>query len=181
MSGLPSFTYHPDPLASGSVTPSDTTCRCCGQARGYVYTGPVYSEQDDLDDALCPWCIADGQAARKFDAAFVDSEAFAADLPDKVMDEICLRTPGYSSWQQEVWPVCCDDATQFLRPTGIQEIRRDHYQLEGLLMPHIVYELGISGGAANRLLDSLKRDQSPTAYIFQCRHCLEYKFHIDGV
>ncbi len=31
---LPTFKYHPDPLATGSVIESNVECVCCGQARG---------------------------------------------------------------------------------------------------------------------------------------------------
>jgi uncharacterized protein CbrC (UPF0167 family) len=30
---------------------------------------------EELEDAFCPWCIADGSAAEQFDAEFVDPEA----------------------------------------------------------------------------------------------------------
>ena len=68
---LPTFRYHPEPLTSGSIVSSDLTCQCCGRARGYIYTGPVYAEEE-LNEALCPWCIADGSAAGRFQANFVD-------------------------------------------------------------------------------------------------------------
>jgi uncharacterized protein len=180
MATLPEFRYHPDPLRSGSIEASDAVCRCCNQARGYVYSGPVYAEHD-LDAALCPWCIAEGKAARRFDASFVDSEAFTGEVPAPVMDEVCSRTPGYAGWQQEQWPVCCGDAAAFLRPAGIDDIRREQYQLEGAIMGHIVHDMQISGGAATRLLDSLRKDQSPTLYVFECLHCQTYHFHIDGL
>lgn len=174
----PAFRYHPDPVRSGSVIASSEKCRCCGQERGFIYTGPVFSEEE-LDDALCPWCIADGKAHRKFDATFVDSEVFADETPDLVIKEICERTPGYASWQSGHWPACCGDATAFLQPSGIAEIRRENYELEGQIMSHIVHGMKISGGAANRLLDSLQRDASPTLYVFRCLKCERYHFHID--
>lgn len=37
---LPKFKYHPDPVATGHLVESDTACACCGQVRGYIYTGP---------------------------------------------------------------------------------------------------------------------------------------------
>jgi uncharacterized protein CbrC (UPF0167 family) len=175
---LPEFRYHPDSIRSGSVEPLDATCRCCRKARGFIYTGPVYAEKD-LSGALCPWCIADGSAHEKFDATFVDSEAFPDDVPESAIEEITERTPGYSAWQGEQWPACCGDAARFLRPTGLAQIRAEQRELEGLLMGHIVHEMGISGGAATRLLASLDRDKGPTAYIFECRTCGTPKFHID--
>jgi uncharacterized protein CbrC (UPF0167 family) len=89
---LPTFRYHRDPLTSGSVAASVKKCKCCKQARGFIYTGPVYAESD-LDEALCPWCIADGSAAEKFVATFVDSEAFPKDAPEAAVKEIIERTP----------------------------------------------------------------------------------------
>jgi uncharacterized protein CbrC (UPF0167 family) len=174
---LPAFRYHPNPVASGSLVESQKACRCCGKPRGYLYTGPVYCEED-LDDALCPWCIADGSAQTKFGATFVDSEAFPGDAPDQAMDEIVERTPGFNSWQSERWPCCCGDTAAFLRPAGIQELR-EQQELEGFALSHIIYEMGISGGAAKRLLESLHRDTGPTAYLFQCLHCRQYLFHVD--
>lgn len=174
---LPPFRYHPDPIASGSVKASDAKCRCCRKPRGYIYTGPVYAEKE-LDDSLCPWCIAAGTAYQKYDALFVDTDAIDG-APEEVIDEISQRTPGFNSWQGEQWPVCCEDATAFLKPVGIAEIRRDHHALEGSLMSYIVYEMGISGGAANRLLESLDRDKGPTAYLFRCLHCERHHVYVD--
>ena len=176
---LPTFRYHPDPLGSGSVVASTTECRCCGQARGCIYAGPVYAE-DDLDDALCPWCIADGRAHRKFDAEFVDSEAFDDGAPEAAVEEITRRTPGFSAWQSQRWPACCGDATAFIAPAGIAEIRAAHRELETALLSHIIYEMNISGGAATGMLQSLDRDKGPTAYLFRCLKCDRHHLHVDG-
>ena len=176
---LPAFRHHPDPLGSGSVIASPARCRACDATRGFVYTGPVYAEEADLDDAICPWCIADGTAHAAFDATFVDSEAFTADIPEATMDAVTRRTPGYSAWQGERWPVCCDDATAFLTPLGIDELRTTHRELESFALSHIIYRLGISGGAATRMLNSLRRDVSPTAYLFRCLACEQFHVHID--
>ena len=176
---LPEFRYHPDPIGSGSIVASEAECRSCGESRGYVYAGPVYSE-DELDDALCPWCIADGSAHAKFDATFVDGEAFAVETPDAAVCEITARTPGFNTWQGEKWPCCCGDAAAFVGPAGIQELRATP-ELEGLALNHIFYEMGISGGAARRYLESLHRDAGPTAYVFRCLACGGNLFHMDNL
>ncbi|HUQ83095.1 MAG TPA: CbrC family protein [Gemmatimonadaceae bacterium] len=175
---LPAFRYHPFPVDTGSVTASEATCAVCEEERGFIYAGPVYAE-GDFDDTICPWCIADGSAHRSLGATFVDSEAFAVDTPDTVIAEISERTPGYSAWQPEEWPSCCGDAAAFIGPVGIAEIREKHRHLEGFVLRQIIYGLGISGSAATRMLESLHRDSSPTAYLFKCLHCEEPLVHVD--
>ncbi len=175
---LPTVRYHPDPLASGSIVASDAACACCNMRRGFIYTGPAYCEAE-LEDALCPWCIADGAAARKFDANFTDPASFPDGISGDVVAEITLRTPGFSAWQQEKWLTCCGDAAAFLEPAGHAEIRARYPALEGALMMYIVHELGISGSAATRFLQALDRDQGPTAYVFACRHCDNKPVYVD--
>jgi uncharacterized protein len=178
MPNLPAFRYHLDPISSGSVVASDAQCLCCGQQRGFAYVGPVYAEAN-LDGLLCPWCIADGTAHERFDATFVDSEAFGDGVGDEVIDEVTQRTPGYASWQGEGWPTCCGDAAAFVRPAGITDIRLNFRHHEGPLLSHIVHNMGISGGAATRLLISLDVTSGPTAYLFRCLTCEAPHFHID--
>jgi uncharacterized protein CbrC (UPF0167 family) len=175
---LPTFRYHPDPLASGSIVTSDKKCRCCRKARGFIYAGPVYAD-DDLEEALCPWCIADGSAARKFDATFFDAEAVSDEVPEAAMNEICERTPGYDSWQGGHWPACCGDAARYLFPVGYPELQGPHREWQGSVLNHIIYNMSISGGAATRLLQSLHRDQGPTAYLFECASCGRHHVHVD--
>ena len=175
---LPKFTYHPDPLLSGSIEKSDAVCRCCKKARGYIYTGPAYCEED-LENALCPWCIADGSAHKKFDASFTDEAVFPDGIPKKIIDEVVNRTPGFSSWQQGQWLTCCNDACEFVEPAGQAEIQARHPMAEGQLITYIVQELGISGGAAHQTYRALSRDAGPTAYFFKCRHCGNEPAYID--
>jgi hypothetical protein len=56
---------------TGSIVVSDMTCRCRDRQRGYIYVGPAYG-QEEVDDALCPWCISSGAAAAQFGAEFTD-------------------------------------------------------------------------------------------------------------
>jgi len=109
---LPSFRYHPDPLATGSVVRSEDACTVCGQARGFGYDGPVFSAEHD-DEPICPWCIADGSAHERFDAEFTDYTELE-EVPREVLDEVTQRTPGFSGWQQEHWLAHCGDACAFV-------------------------------------------------------------------
>src|SRR4051812_46822794 len=123
---LPTFVYHPDPLATGSVVPSSDACECCGRARGYEYTGPSYATIELA--AICPWCIADGSVHAKFGAEFTDRESIGnwraqGPVPAEVVDIIATRTPGFSGWQQERWWVCCNDGAAFLGSAGQKELQ----------------------------------------------------------
>jgi uncharacterized protein CbrC (UPF0167 family) len=121
---LPTFKYHLDPIATGSIKEDpDAPCLSCNRIRGYIYEGPAYSEKFHyLTRSLCPWCIADGSAARKFGAEFADAGTLD-DVDDDVMDEIAHRTPGSDAWQQEQWLTCCDDAAAYLGRAGNAELK----------------------------------------------------------
>jgi uncharacterized protein CbrC (UPF0167 family) len=155
-------------------------CCVCRQTRGYVYTGPVYAAAD-LSEPFCPWCIGNGEAYRKFEVTFTDSEALADEIPAKAVEEILGRTPGFNTWQSGYWPACCGDATAFLSPLGSAELRASHHELEGQVLSYIVHGLRVSGGAALRLLESLQREKSPTLFLFQCGRCEQYHFHIEAM
>ena len=104
---LPLFRYHPDPIATGNIIKSDIECCCCGKARGFIYTGPVYAIKE-YNKHICPWCIADGLAHIKLDASFNDEIGIGGGgiwdkVPEEVIDEVAYRTPGFSGWQQEQW------------------------------------------------------------------------------
>ena len=109
---LPIFKYHPNPIDTGAVKPSSATCECCNQKRKYIYTASIYC-RDEIEH-VCPWCIADGSAAEKFEGMFSDDYPLIDDgIAPTIIKEVTCRTPGFSSWQQEVWLTCCDDACEF--------------------------------------------------------------------
>jgi hypothetical protein len=168
---LPTFKYHPDPIATGSVAASDILCESCGQVRGFIYKGPVYTIEE-LDHLICPWCIADGTAHEKFDATFIDAAGVGGygeweEVSDEAIEEIAYRTPGFNGWQQERWFTHCGDAAEFLGPAGKKEI--ESFGLEAVSI--IKRESGYDGEAWNEYFQSLDKDFGPTAYIFRCRHC----------
>lgn len=168
---LPEFRYHPDPLATGAIKSSDARCVACGQARGYIYVGPVYAERD-LDEQLCPWCIAGGRAHEQCGAEFVDADGIGGygtweAVPSTVVHELVERTPCFSGWQQERWFTCCGDAAAFIGRTGKAELQATGQgALEGIRL-----EAGYEGRDWEEYLDALDADGSPTAYLFRCLHC----------
>lgn len=176
MSKLPTFRYHPDPIATGSVVASSGTCLCCGRARGYLYKGPTYCVAE-LDDCICPWCIADGSAHRKFDLEFVgwdDVGGHEGDLweavPRSIADEVAQRTPGFCGWQQERWWSHCADAAAFIGMAGAKEVLAQG----AATIEHLRRDLGWEKGQDfEDYIRSLNTEGDPTAYLFRCLHCGE--------
>ena len=172
MAALPRFTYHPDPVATGAVEKSDAECACCGKARGYVYAQAPYCEEDDLEGAICPWCIADGSAAKKYDATFVQEVENGA--PDSVVKEIMERTPGYESWQGEIWLTHCNDACEFHGDMSRADLAALSPEAEAQFL------------AENDFIDDwpeFKKHYAPKGdtalYKFVCRHCGLVRIGVD--
>jgi hypothetical protein len=127
---------------------------------------------EDLNEAFCPWCIADGSAATAFDAEFTDPEGVGDygswdPVPPEVVNEVARRTPGFSGWQQERWWTHCSDAAAFLGRAGRREL--DIRWSEAV--PALQAESELVGEAWEEYADALEADGSPTAYVFRCRHC----------
>lgn len=171
---LPRFTYHPDPLATSSVIAADTVCVCCQQARGYIYTGPVYAE-GEYGDLICPWCIADGSAHARLDVMFTDDEGVGGggawdEVPEAVVEEVVRRTPGFGGWQQEQWWTHCGDAAQFLGHAGQAELQAAGPQAIAAIQDSTGLE---DGPEWDHFFGALRKDGSPTAYLFRCTQCGE--------
>jgi uncharacterized protein CbrC (UPF0167 family) len=169
---LPRFKYHPDPLATGSVKPSDEACCVCTERRGFVYTSVVYGEME-LEGPVCPWCISDGSAHDRFGAEFTDLAGIGGH-PDgwpkpaqSVAEEVAWRTPGFSGWQQERWYTCCDDAAAFLGHAGTAELACPW----SAAREAIALECGMVGEDLDDYMNALSATGSPTAYVFRCLHC----------
>lgn len=172
---LPSFRYHPDPVSTRSVEASDTQCQCCNQSRGFIYKASVYA-RTSLRDSICPWCIADGSAAAKFGALFSDDHPLAtAGVPEEVIEEVTKRTPGYSSWQQEVWLCCCKDACEFHGDAPVEELR----SLAGDDLTQTQTEWGCNEQQWRQLLAHYAPGGSPAVYKFVCRHCRTRRYALD--
>jgi uncharacterized protein CbrC (UPF0167 family) len=169
---LPTFKYHPDPISTGTVVKSSTECVCCGKARGFIYTGPVYAVEE-YDQCICPWCIADGSAHEKLEASFTDEDGIGGramwdEVSDEVKEELAYRTPGFSGWQQEQWWTHCGDAAVFLGRAGRKELKA--------LGPQAIAAIQDSAGLPDgpewdQFFAALDKESSPTAYLFRCTKC----------
>lgn len=114
---LPHFPYHRDPVASGSVHASEENCECCGQNRGLLYSGNIYTRQQV--SSLCPWCIADGSAAKKFGATFFDAyfcndNLEPVELPQEAYSSVLERTIGFATFNPIGWWVHCGKPAKYV-------------------------------------------------------------------
>jgi uncharacterized protein CbrC (UPF0167 family) len=144
------------------VVASGKPCSACGRVRGFVYEGPVYSAA--TVESLCPWCIADGTAATKFDAMFV------ASLSPIAFDEVVHRTPGYDTWQEDDWPIHCGDAAAFLGHVGYRTLADHHSEVQEALRTKFG-SIGWRAEHVEEFLRGLDPQGSPTAYLFRCLLC----------
>lgn len=163
----PTFRYHPNPLATGAVEKSSVTCVCCGKARGFIYVGPVYAIEE-LHELLCPWCIADGSAAEKLGASFADSHPLiTAHVPAAAVEEVNLRTPGYSCWQQESWLAHCGDACEFHGDVTAEEVRNASEETK----KHWLAEYKQNEEGWQWATSGYRPGGNSPLYKFVCRHC----------
>jgi len=171
---LPFFKYHPEPTLTGAFeTDNVVTCDCCNKPTDVYYTNPFFAVHDI--DALCPWCISDGKAAKKFEGSFQD-DINVDEVDDKQkLIELIERTPGYRGWQQEYWLAHCNDYCAFKGYVGWQEI-------EPILneFADIEHDLAKAGGITLTELPNYLRDNgSCQGYLFQCICCNKYRLYYD--
>lgn len=178
---FPTFRYHPDPLKTGSIKESSEACECCNRTRGYIYTGSIYGVRNVSN--LCPWCISNGDAHKKFEVEFpslmppvIDpNNPVKFECSDAAFDELLYRTPAFSSYQEIEWPNHCKDFCEFHGIATVGDFKK------------------ISNEEKNRLfettwldqeeLESLQKGNEKTElhYLlrFICTQCGELIFQID--
>ncbi|MGY5959203.1 PF03691 family colicin E2 tolerance protein CbrC [Kosakonia sp. BK9b] len=186
---LPVFKYHPQPLETGVFFDDKiVTCACCQQSTGVYYTNPFYSREEI--DYLCPWCIADGSAAQKFDGSFQDEASidgvegefdyegeftgFKNPWPEASLIELTERTPGYCGWQQEHWLAHCNDFCAFVGYVGWEEIADKLDQFVDLHAD--CHAIGIE---YDKLAQYLRDGGDCQGYLFRCLHCGKLRLWAD--
>jgi uncharacterized protein CbrC (UPF0167 family) len=164
---LPEFSYHPDPVATGAVVASDAECMVCGQRRGAIYVGPAYS-REELNESVCPWCIADGTAAERFDAFFLNVDEAPDDVPRDLLLRLERTTPGFLAWQDPQWMFHCGDGAAYLGMVDGNELAAHPEAFDMLREEYDEDELR-----------SLRKDGDASAYLFRCRHCGTHLAYVD--
>ncbi len=173
---LPVFKYHPKPLETEAFLLADppVLCECCKEPTPVYYSGPVYAEEEV--NCLCPACIADGEAARKFDGEFQDEDSVdeGVDDPDK-LDELIHRTPGYCGWQQEYWRAHCGDYCAFMGYVGYRELKQMG------IVEEILEDSGwnMYREDSETILEALVNGGSVQGYLFRCLHCGKHLLWVD--
>lgn len=92
-----------------------------------------------------------------------------------MVDEVTLRTPGYVSWQQEVWLACCDDACAFHGDATRSELSA----LDRNALAEQLAEWGIDIGFWKKILANYEPGGNPAVYRFQCLHCGKNRYGLD--
>jgi hypothetical protein len=169
---LPKFKYNENPVKNELIVKSSGVCPVCSKKTDYAYKGPFFSVEEVED--ICPWCIADGSAAEKFDGMFQDYDSCEVVENSDYTDELLLRTPGYCGWQQEEWLSHCGDYCSFVGYVGWKELvklglvseLREDFEKYGL------HEEGSK--------KQLVKGGSLQGYLFKCVVCGKHRLSVDS-
>ena len=171
MEQLPFFSYYRDPMATGSFRTSSVSCVACGRARGVIYVGSVFGDRaEEVDESICPWCLADGSAAERFGVSFASDEDAPSDVAAAVREELSRRTPCFIGFQSPQWLFHCSDAAVYDKTVGYDGLVATPADLAAVRAA----EAGASWSDPSDLdafVQALEADGSPTAHMFTCRHC----------
>ena len=173
MTELPYFKYNPNVLELGIVEKIDFTCPVCEQKRDYAYNGGIYAIEEV--EFICPWCVANGKAAEKYNGMYIDDASCEEVSDPSKLNELVTTTPNYSSWQQEEWLAHHDDYCAFQQYVGWKEIEHLKENLSDDIV-RIRYEYGLTQAEFE---EYLVNDGGMQGYLFKCRHCDQYRLHVD--
>ncbi|MFE2165465.1 CbrC family protein [Streptomyces sp. NPDC059447] len=172
---LPHFRYHPDPVATESIRESAETCACCNRNTGWIYTATFFTAQD-VSGRFCPWCIADGSAAERFEGEFTDSYGLDG-VSEETLVQVTRRTPGFHAWQDPHGLVHCNDAAAFIGEVGYIELAAHPEALDQLRL-----DLRMSGWHDASQLDTFLTHlgQGASAMLFRCTVCATHLRYADA-
>ena len=178
MTTPPTFFYNPNAYVLGIIEKERIECQCCGQEREFRYTGNLYSKTSVSQ--LCPWCIADGSAVEKYAGSFTaDFEGLNPNpdepgilLSEASVEQVSCRTPGYASWQDDVWLGHCGEACIFLGYVGSKELTP--------IWEEVRADAIGSGWGEENIRQYMHKDGDMTGYLFQCQHCGQHRLHVDA-
>lgn len=170
---LPKFKYNLKPLDNRIIVKRSEMCPVCNKETEYVYEGPFYSVEDV--ENICPWCIANGDAATKYDGEFQDIAQCEDVDRQEYIDELVHRTPGYIGWQQEEWLSHCGNFCAFIEYVGWSEIAHLKDELKEDLN-RIKNDYGLT---QEKLEECLINDGHLQGYLFKCVVCGKHRITVD--
>ena len=168
----PFFRYHPDPLRSGVFVEHETpkVCQCCGRQETLICEGPFYTDEEV--EYVCPECIADGSAAKRFDMEYCEIAAKDRVSDPKKDEELLHHTPGFYSYNGSCWPSHCDDYCIY-----VEELYRKHLQDKELMEELVKDPVWIEWEFDSP--EKVLLDQYIQVHMFVCPHCGKHLFYID--
>jgi uncharacterized protein CbrC (UPF0167 family) len=177
---LPKFKYSPNAYQINVFEEQEGTCSVCSQPREIKYATSFYSVEEP--EYICPWCIADGSAAKKFEGEFTDAagverpagygtdDEIKRSFDEKAL-EVTERTPGYICWQGDRWLTHCNEPCAFIGYADTETIKPILHELEA--------DIEKSGLERKYIVEYLSKDGSPGGYLFRCLHCGTHRLHVD--
>ncbi len=179
---LPEFRFSPNAYALGLFESAEGLCQACNTPRTMRYTSSFYSREEV--EYICPWCVADGTAARVFDGEFsdyagIDGVPHDSRQPLTVDEaearEVTTRTPSYPSWQQEEWRSHCGRPCAFLGDIGSSDLEKFLHEPD--------FRADVEGGLGwdpELLRTELSEGGDLAGYLFRCLSCGAHRLHVDA-
>jgi uncharacterized protein CbrC (UPF0167 family) len=177
---FPLFRYHPFPVYTKAIEPQPITCPACGLASDYSYSFTAHPTDEDTEGAeerdvrVCPWCLHDGRAARRYPGVAFNDPPPAADIGDAARDELAYRTPSYVGFQEREWPVHHGDYCAFIGYVGWREIAPYAAEL-AVDLARLRRQLGWRKPE----LESWVNGASVQGYLFRCTTCGIHRLTFD--
>ena len=171
---LPTFKYHESVKMTGILVEEDIVCECCQKGSHYKMDIVLYSEEEVED--LCPWCVADGSAAKKYNGTFIDLEGSDMIPSLEKRLELTRKNPGYPSWQENVWLAHCDDYCKYVDAVDYSVIEHLEVDLKEdfeRLSKEFYYD------TVEEFKEALKNNHSMQIYLFECLTCKKPRIHVD--
>ena len=159
---LPAFRHYIDPVEDTTfLRDEDAVCDACGRARGWIAQCMFFS--DSVDDlTICPWCIADGTATRRFGGFFNTVDPA---IPPERAAIVALRTPALNTCDEWDWPGHCDYPAVYV-DEDIDRIKR---------LPDAVESISEFSrrvhGYDDEACDELLENEWLDVYLFRCCIC----------
>lgn len=173
---FPHFPYYPDPIHTKSIELNPGICDCCGKHSDYRHTGGIYSAIAEGEEEFCPWCIADGSAARVFQGTFnCAGTDIPEDVPPEVLRHVEERTPHLETWQDNDWLYHCADACE----CHGDATREDLLAFNGEDLETFLKTYSMSHEDWAGYVSVYQPVMDPAVYKFKCRKCGKLLYYMD--